>query len=70
MENNTIEIELAEYRELLDLATRVGVLRRIVKDEDAKNGPKGYGMTIDTELIRQILGMVPYEPEEVSEDVL
>lgn len=54
-----IEIERQEYEELLDIATRIGIIRRMIVDED--KGSK-VGM-IQTALLRQVIGMAGVEHE-------
>lgn len=49
-----MEIELNRFTELLEAETRLGILRRLINDEDAKEG--NY-RSIETALLRQILGM-------------
>lgn len=59
--NETIEISMTDYRELLDQDTRHGILRRLINDTDRAASEKGYGRQIDTALLRQVLGMASYE---------
>ena len=59
--NETIEISMTDYRELLDQDTRHGILRRLINDTDREASEKGYGRQIDTALLRQVLGMASYE---------
>lgn len=54
-----IEIERQEYEELLDIATRIGIIRRMIVDED-KNSKVGM---IETKLLRQVIGMAGVEHE-------
>lgn len=54
-----IEIERQEYEELLDIATRIGIIRRMIVDED-KDSKVGM---IETKLLRQVLGMAGVEHE-------
>lgn len=54
-----IEIERQEYEELLDIATRIGIIRRMIVDED-KDSKVGM---IETKLLRQVIGMAGIEHE-------
>lgn len=54
-----IEIERHEYEELLDIATRIGIIRRMIVDEDKDSK---IGM-IETKLLRQVIGMAGVEHE-------
>lgn len=54
-----IEIERQEYEELLDIATRIGIIRRMIVDED-KDSKVGM---IETKLLRQVIGMAGVEHE-------
>lgn len=54
-----IEIERQEYEELLDIATRIGIIRRMIVDEDKESK---FG-NIDTKTLRQVLGMAGVESE-------
>ena len=47
-----IEIEKQEYEELLEIATRMGIIRRMVNDEDASGSHY-----LDTAVLRQVIGM-------------
>lgn len=53
----TIEINVEEYGRLLDIDTRLGILRRMINDEDKESN---YGQ-ISTKVLRQVLGMASYE---------
>ena len=54
-----IEIERQEYEELLEIATRMGIIRRMINDEDRESK---FG-NIDTKTLRQVLGMAGVEHE-------
>lgn len=54
-----IEIEKQEYEELLEIATRMGIIRRMIVDED-KDSKVGM---IQTALLRQVIGMAGVEHE-------
>lgn len=54
-----IEIERQEYEELLEIATRIGIIRRMIVDED-KDSKVGM---IHTALLRQVIGMAGVEHE-------
>lgn len=54
-----IEIERQEYEELLDIATRIGIIRRMIVDED-KDSKVGM---IETKVLRQVIGMAGVEHE-------
>ena len=58
-----IEIERNEYDELLEMATKLGIIRRMVNDEDEEHRSKGYSGSIDTKTLRQIIGMAPWEAD-------
>lgn len=58
-----IEIERNEYDELLEMATKLGIIRRMVNDEDEEHRSKGYSGTIETKVLRQVLGMAPWETD-------
>jgi hypothetical protein len=47
-----IEIERDEYDELLDMATRLSIIKRMITDEENQ----GYER-IDTKVLKQVLGM-------------
>lgn len=54
-----VEIGRDEYEELLDIATRMGIIRRMIVDED-KDSKVGM---IETKLLRQVIGMAGVEHE-------
>ena len=54
-----IEIERQEYEELLDIATRIGIIRRMIVDED-KDSKVGM---IETKVLRQVIGLAGVEHE-------
>lgn len=54
-----IEIERQEYEELLEITTRIGIIRRMIVDED-KDSKVGM---IETKLLRQVIGMAGVEHE-------
>ncbi len=58
-ENGKIEIDIMEYRELQESRIRLGVIRRIITDTDLRDGFR----SISTDLLRQVVGMAPYEAE-------
>ncbi len=58
-----MEIELRRYEGLLEAETRLGILRRLINDEDNECRGKQYGGSIDTKVLRQVLGMAPWEVE-------
>ena len=47
-----IELERQEYDELLEMATKLGIIRRMINDKDADGGHY-----LDTDLLRQVIGM-------------
>lgn len=55
----TIEINVEEYMRLLDIDTRLGILRRMINDEDKESN---VGM-IYTKTLRQVIGMGAFEHE-------
>lgn len=55
----TVEIDRQEYDELIDYAVRIGIIRRMIVDEDKENK---VGM-IETKLLRQVIGMAGVEHE-------
>ena len=50
-----IELERQEYDELLETATKLGIIRRIVNDS---------GNYVDADILRQVLGMAGLKHEE------
>lgn len=54
-----IELERQEYDELLEMATKLGIIRRMIVDED-KDSKVGM---IETKVLRQIIGMAGIEHE-------
>lgn len=58
-----IKIERNEYDELLEMATKLGIIIRMVNDEDEEHRSKGYSGTIETKVLRQVLGMAPWETD-------
>lgn len=65
MENERIEVSIVEYRELLEQATRLGILRRMINDKDNEYRGKPYDGDISTKVLRQVLGMAPCEADNV-----
>lgn len=61
MENERIEVSIVEYRELLEQATRLGILRRLINDKDNECRDKSWDGDISTKVLRQVLGMAPWE---------
>ncbi len=54
-----IEIDVKEYEELVEDRTRLRVIRRIITDTDQRE----CFHSISTDLLRQVVGMAPYEAE-------
>ena len=54
-----VEIEKQEYEGLLGMAVKLGIIRRLINDEDKDNK---VGM-IQTALLRQVIGMAGVEHE-------
>lgn len=58
-----ITIKMNEFRELTEQATRLGIIRRLVNDADNECRDKQWNGSIDTKVLRQIIGMAPFEEE-------
>lgn len=54
-----VEIGRDEYEQLLEMATKLGIIRRMIVDED-KDSKVGM---IETKVLRQIIGMAGVEHE-------
>jgi hypothetical protein len=54
-----VEIEKQEYEGLLGMAVKLGIIRRLINDED-KDSKVGM---IETKLLRQVIGMGALEHE-------
>lgn len=54
-----VEIGRDEYEQLLEMATKLGIIRRMIVDED-KDSKVGM---IETKLLRQVIGMGALEHE-------
>ena len=54
-----VEIGRDEYEQLLEMATKLGIIRRMIVDED-KDSKVGM---IETKLLRQVIGMAGIEHE-------
>ena len=54
-----VEIGRDEYEQLLEMATKLGIIRRMIVDED-KDSKVGM---IETKLLRQVIGMAGVEHE-------
>lgn len=54
-----VEIEKQEYEGLLGMAVKLGIIRRLINDED-KDSKVGM---IETKLLRQVIGMAGVEHE-------
>ena len=54
-----VEIGRDEYEQLLEMATKLGIIRRMIVDED-KDSEVGM---IETKLLRQVIGMAGVEHE-------
>lgn len=54
-----VEIGRDEYEQLLEMATKLGIIRRMIVDEDKESK---VGM-IETKLLRQVIGMAGVEHE-------
>ena len=54
-----VEIEKQEYEGLLGMAVKLGIIRRLINDEDRDSK---VGM-IETKLLRQVIGMAGVEHE-------
>lgn len=54
-----VEIEKQEYEGLLGMAVKLGIIRRLINDED-KDSKVGM---IETKVLRQVLGMAGVEHE-------
>lgn len=54
-----VEIGRDEYEQLLEMATKLGIIRRMIVDEDKESK---VGM-IQTALLRQVIGMAGVEHE-------
>lgn len=58
-----MEVELRELEDYIENSVRLGILRRMINDADNENRDKSYGASIDTKVLRQVLGMAPWEVE-------
>lgn len=54
-----VEIEKQEYEGLLGMAVKLGIIRRLINDEDRDSK---VGM-IETKVLRQVIGMAGVEHE-------
>ena len=58
-----MEVDERRLEDLVEAEVRLGIIRRMINDEDEEHRSKGYSGSIDTKTLRQIIGMAPWEAD-------
>jgi hypothetical protein len=58
-----MEIDERRLEDLVEAEVRLGIIRRMINDEDNENRGKSYSASIETKVLRQVLGMAPWEAD-------